>query len=402
MARRSRIFFALAWTLLALPGLLTLAPADWPVIAWVRGLLATAPLVDANRREPPGVEWSWSAWQQRSLQQSLTLQMDAALVGRPLIVRATNQLLYDLFRRSFSVESQIRIGPRERTLHGFYYLQGWCSSLPADADAVRESLESLLVSVNRKLGARGAALVFVITPNKLSVLHDDLPTTICRHDPGHEAQRERLVADLVSAGVRVIDGVALTRRYTRQDPVPAFPRGGVHWSRLVQSRVAQRLLAVLSAEVREPLGWLSLGPVDWQAAPTGSDADYALLLNLLEPPLDYPVGQAAQRCHAWPAGQARDLVLVGSSFMGGVIESYVACQNFRSVVFMNGYSYWVSRMSGPRGFAAPKEKVADLPALWAELLPGRPLVVVELHEKWLNDRNYVWRALTDLSEVLDR
>jgi hypothetical protein len=390
-----------AWLLLALPGLLTLAPADWPGVGWARAQLAADPLVDGNSQARRPTEWTWEAWRGRALQRDLVAELEERLVARPLIVRTINQLLYDLFRRSYAVDSAILVGPRDATLHGRGYVEAWCKTPhPARAAWTRQVAEALGV-IAARLREQGGALVLVLAPSKASALPEDLPTDICRAAPGQDALRLDLMTRLRAAGVRTIDGIDLAHRMTLRDPQPAFPRGGIHWSRLTKAVVGRRLLAALSAEARTPLGWLRLGAVDWAAEPRGSDIDYALLLNLLHPPLDYRTGEVEIACRALPQGRARDLVVVGTSFIDGVQQAFADCQLFRAIHYYNNYDYWYRRMVGPRWYLAPHEEVTGSPQLWRDRLVEGPLLVIELHELFLvGGSDALDRLLRDLGAAL--
>ena len=401
MSRRHLAFPLLAWLLLALPGLLTLAPAGWPGVAWARGLLAADPLVDNNARAPAPVPWRWRAWLERDLQRAAVAHLHAHLVGRALIVRATNQVLYDLFRRSYAAEGAIVIGPERRTLHGDFYLNAWCAPAAAGRLAWAEQLAADLGTAAEALRARGGALVLLLSASKPSADGSDLPATLCRRDDSQEAVRRRLVEAANAAGVRVIDGIEAVRRFTAQDLLPAFPPGGVHWSRYSAMRLAQRLLTTLSAEAGQPLGRLRLGAPRWDQPATGIDVDYAMLLNLLWPPTDYPTATAPLRCERTPQGGARELIAVGTSFTGALLTYLADCETFGAINYFNAYDYSYRRYQGAAWRDAALAPVEGSPALWQPWLERRPLVVLELLELALPDGpTYTRRALDDLLRAL--
>lgn len=379
MPRRRLLFPLLAWLLLALPGLLTLAPASWPGVAWARALVAAAPLVDHNARAPAPLPWRWNAWLEGTLQGAARAHFDAHLIGRPLIVRAINQVLYGVFRRSYAVAGGLLIAPGEPVLHGDFYLRSWCQPVVPEKSAWVAGFAARLGEAAALLRARGGGLVLLLAPSKPTI-GGDLPVDVCGRDDSQEALRAALLAALAAQDVRVIDGIAAVRRFTAEDPLPAFPRGGIHWSAYNAKRLARRLVEVLSAEGRAALGRLLPGPPDWSAPPTGSDVDYAQLLNLLWPPTDFPAAQAAVTCRPTARGRAQELVVVGTSFTNGLLQPIADCQLFQAIHFLNAYGYAYARYAGPAWYSDPPRPVAVSPALWRELLGPRPLVVLEYHE----------------------
>ena len=78
-----RLFLLIAWLLLALPGLLALAPADWPGVGWARRLVAATPLV--GETPPPRLPEGdlLRAWQEGTLQSVLAAQLPPVAAPRP-------------------------------------------------------------------------------------------------------------------------------------------------------------------------------------------------------------------------------------------------------------------------------------------------------------------------------
>jgi hypothetical protein len=396
-----RLFLLIAWLLLALPGLLALAPAGWPGIAWARQLLA-APRLFGEAQAPPLPDGNLlRSWQDGTLRAAVAARLPSALVGRALAVRAFNQLYYDLFRRSHGGQAEILIGGAG-TLFSQPYVRAYCRPLEPDRAAWMQEMTPRVAAVAAALRRRGGALVVVVSPSKPHVRSADLPVARCQHDPAQERLREVFVAALRSASVPVLDGAALAQAAEATDPLPAFPRGGVHWSLLLQWRADRLVLGLLAGESGLALGSLELQAVDWQARPADSDADLANLLNLLRPPLDYLVGQADVRCVAQPEGAGRPLLAAGTSFGLGLARRLATCGLFQQVLFFNRYDTWQRVLNGDGTLGAtlyPTPRAS--PEVWRARLQDRPLMMIEVQETALYTGDlYFDRLVADLAVAL--
>lgn len=397
-----RLFLLIAWLLLALPGLLALAPADWPGVGWARRLVAATPLV--GETPPPRLPEGdlLRAWQEGTLQSVLAAQLPPALAGRALAVRALNQLYYDVFRRSHGSEDRILIG-KSGTLFGWRYVEVYCSPLGPKRADLMQRIVPLLAAVSSALRERGGALLVVVSPSKPHTRPLDLPVTRCRHDPAQEELRAAFVAALQSARVPVLDGAALAAVADAAGPLPAFPPGGVHWSLLLQWQVDQEVLRLLAGESGLALGRLDIQAVDAAAPPQDSDADLANLLNLLWPPLDYPTAKPTVRCEAGPDGATRPLLAAGTSFGLGLSRRMASCELFQQVLYFNRYDNWqrALKSDGTLGAALYPTPRAS-PEVWRDRLGDRPLMLIEVQETALyTGDTYLQRLLVDLAAALD-
>ncbi len=397
-----RLFLLIAWLLLALPGLLALAPADWPGAGWARGLVAAPALVGEAPPPPLPRDRVLRAWSDGTLQAALAARLPPALAGRALAVRTFNQLYYDLFRRSHGSADPILIGA-SGTLFSWPYVKVYCSSLDPGRTAWLQEVTPRLAAVSAALRARGGALLLVVSPSKPHVRPGDLPVARCRHDPAQEELRLAFVAALRSARVPVLDGAALAAAADAAGPLPAFPPGGVHWSLLLQWQVDQEVLRLLAAESGLALGTLDIQAVDEAAPPQESDADLANLLNLLRPPLDYPTARPEVRCEAGPDGAARPLLAAGTSFGLGLSRRIASCGLFQQVLYFNRYDNWqrALKRDGTLGAALYPSPRAS-PEVWRDRLRDRPLLMIEVQETALYAGDtYLRRLLADLAAALD-
>lgn len=331
--------------------------------------LRAAPLID-HAKPPAAPQWSPAQWWSGDLQKTFEPWFAAALEPRGWIIRRVNQIYYSLFRKSYMYEGQIIVG-RDETLYGLEYLEAHCKAASLGAALPPPSLMERLDRLSRAHAARGGTVVFVVSPSKVEALPEKLPDGLCRRRSA-ERPAARWVAELRRRGIAVVDGPALLEEMASADPVPPFPRGGVHWSRLAATRVAAVVVDEARRRVAGGVGTMELEGTRWDAHPVDTDADFASLLNLRHPPLDYPVGKAEVRCRPEPG--APGLIGIGGSFLIGVIEPMVACGLFREVEYYNYYDVAYRRY--PEPYSPVDRKRVD----WAKILAARPVLVLEVNE----------------------
>lgn len=369
LPRARRLLLALMLVAIGLPLPLTLVAQAVPSLQRALGSQKLLGFVADLPPISPGV----GAWWRGDLQRALDGWVAGKLEPRGWIVRATNQLYYTAFRRSYMYLGRIVVG-RDDLLYERLYVEYYCKPGPSKAELA--PLAATIAALREELAARGHTLFFLITPSKAVTMPEFLPSGSCAPPPDPEAGGRFLVELLQEAGVPVIDGAALARAMKTQDPLPPFPRGGTHWSQLVGARVAALAMAEIGRVAGADLGGLVLGPIRWDAPPAGTDADLANLLNLLIPPLDYSTGQAAVQCRPTPAGGAASLIGFGGSFLDQLLRPIAACGLFDRVEHFASYRRqhrrYLDGAAGPIDLMTPD---------WAELLHGRAILLLELNER---------------------
>lgn len=370
MSRPRRLLLVLMLVAIGLPLPLTLAVALTP--AAVRSVLRS-PGLAGFVASPRPISPSAAAWWRGDFQRGIDAWFANRIEPRGWTIRVTNQLYYTLFARSYMYRNAIVVA-RARYLYELSYLEAYCATAPDEADLlplvaqIREFRDLLLRH-------RHQALV-MITPSKAVTMPEYLPVGLC--DPPQPPERlgANFAALLRQAGVPVIDGAALTRAMKTQDPVPPFPRGGTHWSRLAGARVSVQVMAEIDRLAGTDLGALTLGEPRWDTSPVGSDRDLATLLNLLLPPLDYPTGEATIECRPTTAGRGLNLIGVGGSFLQEILEPIGACGLFASVEQFAYYTNYRERFPGL------KPGPVDRAALdWAAMLRQPTVFLLEFNER---------------------
>ena len=314
---------------------------------------------------------------------------------RGWIVQLTNQVYYTVFAMSYMENRQIIVG-RDRYLYELENLEEYCWSADHDAGGASAPLVAKLSELHHALARRDRLLLFLLTPSKAVTMPEFLPVGLCSRPPAPDRERERFVASLRQAGIVTIDGPELVQAMKAHDPLPPFPRGGTHWSRLAGARVSARLVEAITRLSRRDVGELVIDPPRWNTPPTGSDADLARVLNLWRPPVDYPTGSASRRCRATAAGRNTRLIAVGGSFLDQILDPIAACALFGRV---DSYFYydllrfdWMVRRPYRVDRAAIK---------WRDELDQPTVFLVELNERLLGqEAPYLDRFLDDLRAAL--
>jgi len=379
-------------TLLAigLPLPLTVLARNIPVDR-MRGLLSP-PLID-NAEPPSRPALRLATWQRGEFQRGFEPWFASIVVPRGWSVRLTNQLYYSLFARSYMVGGTIIVG-REHYLYQRDDLHAYCESARGDGTMVTPLVDEVR-ELRNLLARRGHPLLFVVSPSKAVTMREFLPADLCRWPVAPDRPRRLLVEKLREAGVPVIDGPDLVREMKARDPLPPFLRGSVHWSQVAGERVAGVLLEEVRVLTGTDLGELTLGSPRWTASPTGTDRDFAELLNLLRPPLDYPTGVAAPICRPTVSGHEARLVAVGDSFLITVLDPIGACGLFKEVDLY--FYYTLAHMRWPGG----REPVDRAKLRWRKTLDMAAVTVVEINEVAIDhDVPYLHQFLDDAIAAL--
>jgi hypothetical protein len=244
--------------------------------------------------------------------------------------------------------------------------------------------------LNARLTRAGTTLLVLITPNKAAVLPERLPAGMCRPVGDPATRRERFVSALRAAGVPVIDGHAVVMAMKAEDPLPPFPRGSIHWSRLAGARVAALVLREAGRQGGVDLGGLEMRNVRWDARPEQSDRDVADLLTLFAPPLGYRVGEAEIVCRPTPLGRTRAFVTIGTSFLYQMLAPITDCRLFRQVENYFYYDVLHDRWPGPL-----RQRPTASTLRWRHTLAATDVVVLETGEHLIGHAPHFDRFVSD-------
>ena len=375
MSRPRRLLLVLMLVSIGLPLPLTLGVALAP--APIRAALRS-PGLAGFVASPPPISPGAAAWWHGDFQRAVDGWFARGLEPRGWGVRATNQLYYTLFGRSYMYNNTIIVG-RAGYLYELAYLRAYCAPAPSEADLA--ALVAELRALRDGLARKQDQLLVLISPSKAVTMPEFLPVGLCDPPQAPERLGQMFGELLQGAGVPVIDGAALTRAMKPQDPLPPFPRGGTHWSRLVGSRVAVQVMAEIDRLAGTDLGAVTLGETVWDARPAGTDRDLAYLLNLLFPPYGYPTGEAALQCRPTPAGRGANFIGLGGSFLQQVMDPIGSCGLFARVEQFAYYTNFRERYPDET-FEPVDRKALD----WAATFRQPTVLLLEVNERRIAPR----------------
>lgn len=382
MARAARAaLLALMLLVMGLPLVHTLVVRENPL-----GPLASPRL--GKVAFPLEPEWTLAGWLSGDFQRRADRWFSNIVEPRGWVIPLTNQLLYTVFAKSYMGDRTIVIG-RQGELYQRLYIAAYCEgSEVGDAEALAASA-ARVGELNKRLSSASKVLVVLVTPSKAAVLPERLPAGVCAPAGDPATRRRWLVSKLRAAGVTVIDGHALVMAMKAEDPLPPFPRGSIHWSRLVGARIAGVVMRELGRLGDVDLGGVDVLTVRWDARPAQSDRDVANLLTLFVPPLDYRVGVPEIACRPTTIGRSRALVTVGTSFLYQILAPITDCSLFRQVENYFYYDHLYERWPGP-----VRERPDASKLRWRDTLAETDAVVLELGEHLIGRAPHFDRFVT--------
>jgi hypothetical protein len=388
MARATRVLLlALLLLVMGLPLAHTLVVRQNPLGPWGSPRLGKVVF-------PLEPEWTLAGWLSGDFQRRADRWFSSVVEPRGWVIPLTNQILYAVFAKSYMNDRSLVVG-RQGELYEASYLAAYCASSEIGDAAALAASAARAGELNDRLTTAGAVFLVLITPSKAAVLPEHLPAGACRPAGDPAARRHRFVSDLREAGVPVIDGHALVQAMKVKDPLPPFPRGGTHWSRVVGVRVAEVVLAEVRRRGRRDVGGVTVHNLRWDARPEKSDRDLADLLTLFAPPLDYRVAAARTVCRPTPGGQARALVTIGGSFLYQILDPLTDCGLFRRVEHYFYYDELYQRWPGP-----VTTRPDPATRRWREKLAETDVVILELAEHRIGRAPHFDRFLTDALAAL--
>lgn len=309
-----------------------------------------------------------------SFQKSTEQLLEDVFPLRAAIVRATNQVYYSLFRRSYMFHDEIIIG-KQQYLYEVVYLQQYCNALhephtQEEFDRWAKEIETL----GDFFAKRGQTFLFLLTPSKAAYYPEYIPDwTRCHPQPARPdyllaaAALPRTHVPYLDLSQRIIDGKG-------RFPVEHFNRGGTHWGMLAVALSAREIAAKISAQGRWQIPEIRFSyAIDTH--PEGIDSDLLDVLNLWTPRKDYPVAKVTFAQGATVQPRVPSIAIVGGSFMG---QMYNALRDTNLFARLDYYSYLIMEHVSHPWLPPPPPSPYDA-AYYRELLDA-DIVIVEENE----------------------
>lgn len=260
----------------------------------------------------------------------------AERMGRPreFYIRLNNSIDFLLGR---STNPNIIVG-NNFELYTAEMLRDLC--FPADLAFIPKMALGLKRAQEFFVGQRKAFL-FVLSPNKAAVQPINVPG-YCARKRDERAYRH-LVAALADAGVNYIDTEALAQRSASEGMPPWFGQYGQHWNDVGLFYTARDVIDNLSDQLKLKMGRLQSDTMWIDNNPLGGEADTGLLSNFL---FDlHPVSPHLKMSLSGDHPAMR-LLVVGTSFVDGLVDTFVKVQLTQQLVLYN-YFKWIFRHTVP-------------------------------------------------------
>jgi hypothetical protein len=376
-----RLLLALIIVTFLLPALLTL----WvhfanpsPQFDWIANRTLYGVTVEKN--VPPA---NLASWQTVELQKGLNTLVSENFAGRELLIRLYDQVLYQVFHKSYMYLEYIIRGKHQDLFERNYLIvHGGFVGPIQNGEA--ESLAVMMKYLSERLKELGSCFVLVITPNKASLYPEDIPDRFLekiRRGDQQPADYGIMVSFLKRYGVPFVDGRQITLEHRDALPVRAFPKTGTHWSRAVAFFTAAALLKTIGRESGREMPQLSESIESIDHRPDYADDDLWSLLNLIQKPGQRYLHPGFQIPDNWPK-RTGILTIVGGSFVGEMLSALDAAQVFERINY-----YYYFKMSRRRFPGEIVSSVDENAIPWKEDFWNTRAVVLEANEFAIDGRH---------------
>lgn len=277
---------------------------------------------------------NWQTFFTGRFQKQVEPWLNDRLPLRPPVVRATNQLYYSAFSKSYMYQDTIVVGKREQ-LYEMGYLAKYCSDTrqiarPNDSGKWTKMVLSPATSRDfdlwirdlKEIAAffekRGQTFVYLMTPSKAAYYPEDIPQEFRCASVETRRDYHLAIAALQKSGLNYIDGSKAVLNAKGTYPAEMFPHTGTHWTLHAAALVSRKLIAKISQVGGHSLPLPQFSYEIEKQIPTGSDVDLLNLLNLWQPVQAVPVSTLTFREISKPTTR---LAVVGGSFVGQIMQA---------------------------------------------------------------------------------
>jgi hypothetical protein len=266
---------------------------------------------------------------------------------RFLFVRLDNQLRWSFFSEMRGEGLVELVMGQDGHLIQWLYIDRYCGLIEtADAERLSE-LATDLRRLQDALAARGIAFIFVISPNKVSVLPESMPDDGCPPHALHGPEYALAMPIIREAGIHHVDNFVAARRALGLHPEAGlFPRGASHWNRLAAFYGAEAILEKIDELVEQDVPGIRLDSYVVHNRPEGDDLDLARNMNLLWIEDDYVTAEPKISSMGEIERPLR-VVVVGGSFMMLPLEIIAKTRNFEQIdYYFYYYQAFVDYLKG--------------------------------------------------------
>jgi SGNH hydrolase-like domain, acetyltransferase AlgX len=390
-----RVLLALIIATFLLPALLTI----WvhfanppPQFDWIAN--RTLYGVTVEKKIPSATLASWLTGE---LQKGLNTLASENFAGRELLIRLYDQVLYQVFHKSYMYLEYIIRGRHGNLFERNYLVVHGRYPAPLPKEEA-EALAVMMKYLSDRLKELGSCFVLLITPNKATLYPEDIPNRFLekiRSGDQQPTDYEIMAPFLKSYEIPFVDGRQITLEHRDALPVRAFPKTGTHWSRAVAYFTAVDLLKMIGRESGREMPQLTQSIESIDRRPDYADDDLWSLLNLIQKPGQWYLHPGFQIPSDWPK-RTGILTIVGGSFVGEIVSVLEVAQVFAQINYY--YYFKLSRRQFPGEIVTPVDENA-IP--WKEDFWHTKGIVLEENETAVNARHvhaFLMSALAALQQ----
>lgn len=225
-------------------------------------------------------ELNVDSWFDGQYQKRTERKLTATFGFRENFIRVWNQLRYSLFNE---VNPQVVIGA-----DGYLFEAGYQKPLCGDdllpQSKIEQKVDSLQM-LSELLEQQGKQLYVFIAPNKWR-FHAELAPKSCEWTD--ETNYTRFKSELEKSGVSTIDCIELFEEWKADSEYALYAHQGTHWSIFGGWKAALELRNRLAADGFD-LPKIEVSELEETSKPRNTDKDLQELLNVMQPPAEYPL-----------------------------------------------------------------------------------------------------------------
>jgi alginate O-acetyltransferase complex protein AlgJ len=321
------------------------------------------------------IEVTTANWLSGNLHREAEVWLNQKMPLRSIAVKATNQIYYSLFSKSYMSQGTIVVGKDEH-IYVNNFIGKYCTNIAWNKIIYQKKLANDIHEWSEEVKEvadffkrRGQIFIYLITPSKAAYYPEYIPAQFYCNPASPRSDEDLAMAALDKRGIPYIDTSQVILNAKGGHLIDLFSQGGLHWNDLGASLASREILAQASKITGKPLPKLEFS-YTIHRNPLGDDLDLLNLLNLWNPNHDFPVPKVTIKKNK----QTRlKLAIVGGSFINSVSKMISQSNTFCRIDYYYYFSlgYFPSPIQEQGSCDTP-----DHPNSYQNLL-GADIVILE-------------------------
>jgi len=315
-----------------------------------------------------------------TFQKQVERWFDSFIGFRGYLVKTDNQINFSLFKEiTGSKNVKIVLGK-----DNYLFEKGYIDSLNKKDIISGEKMDAkvqLLQQLQNELNKIGKSFIFIIAPNKASVLQEYIPERyIDKRRLKEKTNYELAIPFLDKYNINYIDAHKYFVENVDKPKQLFFTRGGTHWNYYGACLISSEITQKTEQNLKKNLVNISCDPPTVDNEPFGTDKDLSRLLNIWnENIINGPTIHPYYQNNATGIEFKPDILMVGDSFAWTIAEIMGATEVFNS---MDVYYYYNTSFKYPSNIKIDINKKA---INWKDNVLNNDIIIVEVNESGLHD-----------------